>query len=330
MTRYEARKPRGKKTIYILIILILLTGTGFAGFYFGPSLYFQFTGDAVLRLKKRAELYETLLAEKKEKTALYAFIQDTRKLLDIIEKDEPSLAQIQYYRGLFDLYEFLLRHPLYSHELINMTGRGFLPEQEFSEEIPQEDSIVLAFKISSHFRKALAFDPSLKEAPVANFGISLADLFYTGRTDLNLLDHIDRTGNGDVGKGLEKTYDWLRVALFTLLGRKDDAVPLINALKEKKTGLTLSEDEANLLLSHVFFSAKDYLKALERVRAIKPDAKEEYKIEATRMEGEIFFVQNGVFAGLPFFIKAYEMTGRSDPFIKERLDFIQSKTKPVK
>ena len=174
------------------------------------------------------------------------------------------------------------------------------------------------------------------------------DLFFTERTDENLRlllsEHII---GGEVSPGLERYRDWIGLALFALSGRKQELQNLVQAIEAAtnqaarpagategadaeqsaavaaaQNRLNLDENVRDLVLCHGYYFARDYLPALRLAREVKnrPDAPEILRVEAVRMEGEIFLLQRGPAAACFFFEEAARMG--DDDFVTERINTI--------
>jgi hypothetical protein len=243
-------------------------------------------------------------------------------MLDGLEREKSASASVHYHRGLQDYHEFVIRMPMTGLQLIRLTGRGYLPEEIPAQQDAQGDSLYdLARHMSMEMRKALALDPDLKEASTAELAIAIGDFFHTGRTDPALLDHLDRVVAESLSSEWKHSYNWMRLALYTLLGRNAELEGLATEISASNG--TLTQNQVSLILSHGYFVSKNYLKALQLVRQIKTvstDAGE--KSEALRMEGEIFLIQNGPFLAIPYFQQALAVEPE-DVFLKERLASLQ-------
>ncbi len=320
-------RKRSRKPLLYLFLLLLLGGAGYALYRFGPGLYYQMTGDAILRIKNRSETFEKrYLSGEYPQKDLFSLIESTRKTMDIIEKDNPTLPEIHYYRSLFDYYEFLLRVPLTPATLIQMTGRGYLPTHTVNPELPPLSTPVLARRFAMGMRKVLALDPDFSHRAEARLIIATGDLFYTGRTDPNLLRLLDNNEEEKLSPFFQPPLIWLKMALYTVLGKKEQLSELVQKLRTSltdpdKNDLKLDEIYLDMVLCHGYFYARDYLRALTIARRIKfnPAVPTRLQVEAARMEAEIFLVQRGPLAARYFFQEALRLSGGSDPFIESRL-----------
>lgn len=355
------KKKKGGRFWRWLIFLIILSGGAYAAYAYGPRLYYRLTGDALLRIERRAAEIEAQLERVEESGGanggiadILADLDDTRRIAEILERNSPELAEVHYYHGLLAFYELRLRVPLNGLTLLQLTGRGYLPLQRTfpGESIPEVSIPRLGNRISRRLRKALALDPDLSPQMLngARLMISYGDLFFTGRTDPHLLDLLESVSDEELTPGMARFHDWAALALFAISGRSEamqsamervDAAAARNAASaptvegpepgttappvDQRARLVLGEQVRNLILCHGNYYARDYLRALRLARQVKfdPEVPDILKVEAVRMEGEIFLVQRSPGAARYFFEEALRMSG-GDEFIKERLDAVSA------
>ncbi|MBI3394482.1 MAG: hypothetical protein HY042_01465 [Spirochaetia bacterium] len=330
---YGRKKSEGpKRLLGIALVAVILGALGLGGWFYGPALYFQFSGDAIIRISKKADAYESrLLSEGQEPADLYAQIEETRRILNLVERENPVSAEAVYYQGLFDFFELMLRLKLDGQTLVQLTGRGYLPPESTGHGLPAFKASDLARRAGIRMRKALALDPGLAQAPIAGLVIAYSDVLVTSRTDPLLYEYLKRIKISQIREAYRPYALWMSLALYALQGRKAELESLAQELEKPGTPLTavgfkLDKDSLQLVLCHGMFHAKDYLRALDLTRQVRaskaPDA---LRAEAARMEGEIFLVQSGPDAARPHFEEAKRLLGGKDAFMDERLKAISDK-----
>jgi len=293
-------------------ILLLLPA-----FFFWEDVYYSLAGDAAERLEKRAAHYETILgSESPEK--LYDFIEDARRLADIVERENPGSAMTAYYRGLFDFYELILRVELSAITALELAGRGFLPEGrpgEYSER-PIE---VLAADSAFYVRRALAMDPELRTRGRAYLILVLSEMLATARTDPILEEYL-KESDGQTPL-LLVVQSWVTLTLKALRGDAEGLEKVLPELKKPGQPMVLTALDLEFFRAYAAFRGRNYLKALQLIREIKgePLLTQEQRIEVARMEGEIFLAQNVKETAIKYFQEGYKLSDRSDPLIQERL-----------
>ncbi|MDH5656050.1 MAG: hypothetical protein OEZ34_09095 [Spirochaetia bacterium] len=326
----NSRKGK-KKFIWYLIFLFIAGGIGYSGYLYGPGLYYRFTGDAILRVRKRTASYEDFLRNKNKSVVdLYTYIIDSRKLQSIILKDDPLDAELYYHQGLFEFYELILRTQLNSTSLIQLTGRGYLPEELKFPDIPQGRVREIAERASFLMRKSQAIDPDMGEDKLAlsNLIIIYSDLLHTGRTDPHLLSRLEKI-KPELIKDPYRAYDlWIRFALYIIMGKSAEMELLLVSLENQEisqiplgSGSPITSEEKNILVSHLYFYTGNYIKSLISARNVKflPGVDRSLKIEAVRMEAEIFLKQRGPIVARYFFEEALALSEGKDTFIKDRI-----------
>ena len=336
MSADKSSSRSGKKVVWFFVFLIFTGGAGFAAYNFGPGLYYRFTGDAILRIRKRTDTYEDYLTKKNKSVSdLYTYIIDSRKLFKILLKDDAADSEIYFHQGLFEFYELILRSQLNSTSLIQLTGRGYLPQELKFPEIPYRSMRDTAETAGNLMRKSQAIDPGMSEEKLAlsNLIIITSDVLYTGRTDPQLLKRLEKVQPNLLSEPY-KPYDlWIRLALYTVMGKSQEMEILLKSLQEENQDLPLAsgspllQSEKELLLSHLYFNTENYLKSLISARNVKymQDVDPSLKSEAVRMEAEIFLLQRGPVIAKIFFNEALILSEGNDPFIKERLSAIEVK-----
>lgn len=352
---FEPKKNRGRWLVWLLLILGLAGGGG-AGYLYGPQLYYGLTGDALVRLEKRTDEFETrLLAWDGGNAAIpgmLAELDEIRRIARIQERNSPAAGWVYYYLGLVDFFELVVRVPLNGPSLMQLTGRGYLPLQKSLEAVPETAIPRLSKRIARNMRKALALDPGLNHRDAAYLLLAYGDLFFTERTDRNLKIFLsEHIIDGEVPPALERYRDWFGLALYALSGSKlemqklvqeieaagvasaaadappnpNDSAPPAPALSKpagNSTRLRLDENVRDLVLCHAYYFARDFLPALRLARSVKfrSSAPDILRVEAVRMEAEIFLLQRGPGAACFFFEEAARIG--QDEFVTERINSV--------
>lgn len=322
---YSSRKRRSKKTIF-LVLLGLTLGLGIPGYLYGPRLYYLYSGDPILRLEKRSNQFEAdLRAGNRGVEELYDYLEDSRRVLSYLEKDNPARAEFHYYRGLFRFYELLIRLPFNGDSALRLIGRLYLPEENPDSPLATRADLTpipeLGKATSQAMRTALALDPDLPEARAARLVIAMGDLIFTARTDPILLEYLN--GTGEMPPFFEPYHAWLSLVLLGLRGEVEELEALLAADQDGANNAILKMTPAHLDLARSFgsFYARQYIRALQKARGVKfeTEADPYLKSEAVRMEGEIFLVQRGPGAARSYFQEALKISEDGDEYLKNRL-----------
>ncbi|MBI41191.1 MAG: hypothetical protein CMF59_16470 [Leptospiraceae bacterium] len=349
------KKSRGRLWIWFIPLSLITAG----GILYGQDIfrYFQvrFASDSLLRLQGRTDAYLASYSRYAEMTppassdepaqnpyfklqdALYQQIDENRRIIEIIARTEEDLGTMAAWRGRYELYELLLRIQLDSRNLIEFSGRGYLPPLRPS--LLEERSVQsIGFELSRYMRRALAYNPEGSYKSLAHFGVALGDLMYFGRTDPAILQHLHAVNPSELPPELRKEWIWVASGLYALLGDHqklkeitDPAQPAADATQQEdplNARGFLKVYQKQLLMGYARFQAKDYMQALYSVRQVKydPSVPAFYRAEAARMEGEINARQNGPYFAIPYLQEALRISGE-DPFLQERLSAFMPKNR---
>lgn len=323
---YSSRKRRSKKTV-LLVLLALVVGLGVPGFLYGPRLYYIYSGDPILRLEKRSRQFEADLREgKRSQEDLYQYILDSRRVLTYLEKDNPVRAEIQYYRGLFQFYEIVIRVPFTGDSAVRLIGRLYLPEEAPESPLAGRTGIVpvpdLGKNTAMAMRRALALDPDLPQGRAARLAIAVGDLLFTARTDPILLEYL-KESEEELPPFFRPYRAWMSMVLLGMRGKIDELESFLAAGQDGADNTILHLTPAHLDLARSFgsFYARQYIKALQKARSVKSEAEAPVYLrsEATRMEGEIFLIQRGPAAARVYFQEALQLSENQDEYLKSRL-----------
>lgn len=356
-----SRRKKSRGRFWIWLIPLALVGAG--GVLYGQDVvrYFEvrFASDSLFRLEDRTNAYLSSYNRYREmeppvsteepaenpyfklQKSLYQQIQENRKIIEIISRSEDDLGTMAAWRGRYELYELLLRIQLNGRNLIEFSGRGYLPPVRPS--LLEERSLEsIGFELSRYMRRALAYDPGGDYASLAHFGVALGDLIYFGRTDPAILDHLNAVKPEELPEELQQDWVWVAAGLYALLGDfqglettiepvTDTTGPAAVLAPEGQQAQEASNSQApgaeflepyqkSLLKGYCRFQSRDYMRALYSVRQVKYDRSvpDFYRAEAARMEGEINAKQNGPYFAVPYLQEALRISG-DDPFLHERL-----------
>ena len=324
---YSSRKRRNYRSIF-LFLLGLIVVLAVPAYIYGPRLYYLYSGDPILRLEKRARQFEAdFQAGGNSPEKMYEFIVDSRRVLSYVEKDNPVRPEIQYYHGLFQFHELLVRLPLTGDSAVRLLGRLYLPEEPSDSPLAARQDLKpipdLGKLAAQSMRKALALDPDLPQGRAARVVIAFGDLLFTARTDPVLLEYL-KDSEEDLPEFFRPYRAWMSLVLLGMRGQVDEMETLLeNEDEAPASGPPGQFTAAHLDLIRAFgnFYARRYIKALQNCRRVKSaeDSPVFLRAEATRMEGEIFLVQRGAFAARPYFQEALRLSENKDEFLKERL-----------
>lgn len=362
MTSFEPYTSKKNRSFTLPVLAVILLGVLLVvGLNFGTSIYYRFSGNAVHRVASRSTLYEQRALEgTSSEKELYLFIEDSRKIIDLLEETKPSHYLVPYYRGLFDFYEFLLRTNLDADNLVQMVGKGYIPlDQGIDGLEPSDEEKLLPLEklsrnISVSIRKSLALNPDLAEQDRARVMIVYATVFDTGRTDPYLVELVNDFQGARFNSFFQPRSDWIAVALYTILGEAKNLEGIMNQLEvvgvdpagaaslsetanltdnpsgdERVERLKLSEVQANFILANGYYYSKDYIKALGVARSIfrGSDKDSPLAVASVVLEAEIFLAQRGPIPALRYFHRALKLAGGKDPLIEQRIEEVEQMLK---
>ncbi|MBL8021509.1 MAG: hypothetical protein JNM27_17700 [Leptospirales bacterium] len=342
MKRYESSPSGGRRPVVLASLTLFLIGAGIIGLFYGDQVVAfasgKLLGSADARIQKRIALFETEYNKSGRSPAeLLDLVESSRKIVQLMEREKPASAEVYYYYSLLNYYEILIRVPLDGPSLLRLTGRGYLPDSPPGLNLPPVSISALAQETASLARKSLAIDPEPPFASRLKAALSLGELLSTGRTDPHLLAVTMSIKREDLTKSMTDSNDWIRWALFALQGK---AIELEQELNERKMlqdfapppapdsrtieHISLDVNESRLLMSHACLVGRDYIRALNFARLVKFNASTEpiWKIDAARVEGEIFLAQSGPLAAKPYLEEALKLSDGKDKFVEERIQQI--------
>lgn len=318
------KKRRSGAWILPLFILSILGGLVYLAFTYGSAIHeYFFDAPEITLVKGRLEQYDEKVdgGETSSKN-LYAFLADAKSILESLETRYPADPRVPYFHGLFDLYEFQLRVPLNEENLLSLINRGYLPGARNG--YSGRPITGVATSISRYMRKALAIAPDFSDSSRADLAILYGDLFDLGRTDPYMLDLIREIPREKIPPRFMGLYSWMFLSLESILGDPERIAAFLK-LDDDSIGLKISPQRKSLILAQAYFYRGNYLQSLRLARSIKRDltAPVSDRVEATRLEAEVFYVQRGAPVALYFFNEALAISGGNDPFIKERIEQIR-------
>ncbi len=328
--RIESTRTRRRRHGKLWFALLLLALLSFLGYRYGEDAYVavrqRFLPENLQLLESRASHIDARL-DSHAKTAegltlpgytafddeehenLVSYLEDSRRILRLYEGSSETGAALQANAALFQFYELLLYLQLDEKSILQLAGRGFLPP------LKRIDADAFRSKARSTLllvRKSLAMDPTQRRADDLHLIELLADLLYNERTDPYLFEQLEAIAPEKITPGLQPAYRFAALSLFALSGNKDR---LNRVLAEEN--LHLGTETRELLQIFTFFHARDFIRAMQLTRALmlNPQVAAPVRSEAYRMMAEIFRIQSGPAAGLPYLYRAREL--HPDPFLDE-------------
>lgn len=330
----QARMRRDKRNLILLLVLLLC---GFTFYYYYPKISFYFLGNVFLRLENHSQkIEEDILSYRIPEEDILESLERIHDLAKFSKENDPADPLAHYYIGLLHFYELSLRLDQGQQSLLLLTGREFLPQHKNSTKLEPISILPLLRKIILSMRRALAIKADFLHSERADIVLSYASLLFTGRTDLRELRRIQENKLLDPPPLLGIVRDWLSLAFYAQLGRKKELSNFLAQLAAKEKQSKSQEDgqrakvvshlrmdhiPALLLLCHGFYRARDYIGALRYARLVQsnPKSSETMRVEALRMQAEIFYIQRGKKAAKHYFDLAYKASNKKDDFIKERI-----------
>lgn len=329
----SSNSSSSRSPVLIASLTLFIIATVIVGVFYGDQVIAFATGkilgSADSRIQKRLVLFEQEFQKPgREPKDLLDVIESTRKIVQLMEKEKPAHAEVYYYYSLLNYYELLVRVPLDGTALLRLTGRGFLPDMPEGSTLPPASVSALAQEASAYARKSLAIEPGRDYVSKLNTALILGELLSTGRTDPHLLNVTLAVKSEDLTLTMKQSHDWIRFALFALQGKSAILEQELTQGKyliegpDRPVDLILDVHEARLLMAHACFQAKDFNRTLMYARAVKthPQAERIWKVDATRVEGDVFLVQNIPLAARGFYEEALRLAEGKDDFIAQRIE----------
>ena len=326
--------PRQVKKWHFLFRIILFLGFIFIAYQikvYYPRILFYFSGNSVLRLDKQSKRVEGYLIKQKERPKdILEVIEQSRETAKNFVNRESVNPLPYYYIGLFDFYELLLRLPINQHSLLELTGRGFLPQASSFKTIKSRKILLLLKENIKVIHKSLAITDNFLYTKEANLILVFSSFLYTARTDKRELERLENILEADFSPLFSGVRTWLYLSFITQLGATKElrkwyaSYQKTQEKQEKETFWRLSPIGAELLLAYGLYHAKDYIRALRHVRNIihLPNTPQFLQVEALLTQAEIFYRQRGARYARPYFKKAFQASQEADLFIKERIEEI--------
>ena len=329
--------------IYTFFFL-LITATAVTGYIYYQQITYYFISDVYLRLEENSQKIEAKLSSHNvsHKRVLES-IKKFRDLAELNKKNSPLEPLAHYYLGLFYFYELILRIPYNQRSLLDLTGKGFLPQHIPITFLLKKKAILpIVKKVILSMRISLAIKSDFFYSTQAKIILSYATLIFTGRTDLRELRRIRDLEIVEISALLHQIKDWTRLAFYAQLGkikllnkqiaeirtRNKDAKPRTKD-NNSINHIELNSAEKSLLLCHALYHAKEFLRSLHYARMIirkySKDSKYIY-LDAMRMEAEIFYIQRGKLAARHYFEKVLAASKKENDTM---LYFIKSRIKEI-
>ena len=327
--RIESTRVRRRRSRKIWVILPLLGMIGFLAYRYGEDAYIairqRFLPENLQLLESRAShIEEQLIAHtgksdagplpgytsfsEEEREQIVAYLKDSRRILSFYEGSTETGAALQANAALFQFYELLLYVQLNEKSLLDLAGRGFLPSLSGINAETFREKARSALLLS---RKSLAMDPGQRRADDLLLIEVMADLLYNERTDPHLFDQLSAINRKKLSIGLQPAYDFASLSLFARSGNRERLNEILSADAQPNA------HTPQMLRIYALFHARDYIQAMQLARSLMadPQADAALRSEAARMMGEIFRIQSGPAAGLPYLYQARDL--HDDPFLDE-------------
>lgn len=330
---HNITRKKNKPWFSIIMTIILLALVPIVYIY-GPVLYHRYSGDSQYRIEQQnIKWARKIHSTKYDPLSLIDEITQAQKVVEIIQNNKPMDANVRILGAMLIFYKMMIRMPVNDDNLMQLTGRGYMPaSRKIQNEKTSTTPVQSAKKLMVTVRRAFAIDPELDHKNQANLLILYGDFIFTGRTDPHLLVRLDQIKSDELPDHLKPWYQWIAIALYTLMGETQKSREIIKSIastdNSKQTvasqNLFLSEANRQLILCHGFYYSKRYLQALQQARFVKNNKllTPSIRAEAARMEAEIFLIQRGKASARYFFLQALEIGKIGDPFIQSRIDEI--------
>lgn len=291
---YESYGPRKKgraARLARLSIYLLIAAALAVAYFYGPDLYYRFLGDSLFRLQEsNRKLGRQIQEQRLQADVLLKKISENRRIADILHKNSPANTDILFQKVLLDYLELVLRMRPDSRNLLQLTGRGYLPTlQRIAGSKGSPTSTRLALRVAKGLRRILAIQPDFRQLSEIEMMLVFADFIYSGRLDKNLLERLDRLELKKMPPYLRGSSEWELLALYTLSAKLPRQQALIRELRidpegknqtdtkdakgQPKYHLRLNPVEAELLRCHGLYYAKSYFRAWQIARRLKSDPK---------------------------------------------------------
>lgn len=327
-TQTSSRSP-----VLIASLTLFIIATVIVGVFYGDQVIAFATGkilgSADSRIQKRLTTFEQEYHKPgRAPKDLLDIIESTRKIVQLMEKEKPANPEVYYYYSLLNYYELLVRVPLDGTALLRLTGRGYLPDMPEGSSLPPASVPALAQEASAFARKSLAIDPARDYVSRLNTALILGELLSTGRTDPHLLNVTLSVKGEELTRTMKESHDWMRFALFALQGKSTVLEQELQNGKylldgpDRPADLILDVHESRLLMAHACFAAREFNRALAFARQVKMDPASEkiWKVDAARVEGDVFLAQNIPLAARGFYDEALKLSEGTDDFVKHKIE----------
>ncbi|MBW7858051.1 MAG: hypothetical protein H3C43_07155 [Leptonema sp. (in: Bacteria)] len=248
-----------------------------------------------------------------ERSRLLPYLADSRRILKFYENSNHPAATLQAYGAFFDFAELLFYLQLDQESLLQLAGPGFLPPvKEISIESFREKAKHAAILA----RKSLAIDPNpnIKQKSDLILIEVLSDLLFNERTDPYLFERLANIDRSNVRSALQPVVNY---TILALSAQKGD-IKTVNLLIQDG----FENEVQQLIRVYTQFHGRDYIQSLQNARLMlnQPSINANNRSEAARIIGEIFAIQSGPAAGLPYLILAQDLREKPSPLLTEQIE----------
>jgi hypothetical protein len=242
-----------------------------------------------------------------EREQINAYLRDSRRILGFYQSSSKTNAELQTAAAVFQFYELLLYVHLNEKSLLDLAGREFLPPLSGIKADGFREKARSALLLA---RKSLAMDAAQRRADDLRLIEVMSDLLYNERTDPYLFQRLASIDHEKISAGLKPAYGFASLSLFVRSGNKERMNQILSAGNP-------SDSLSQMLRIYGLFYARDYILAMQLARNLLIDERidRSFRSEAARMLGEIFRIQGGKGAGLPYLYQAREL--QPDPFLDD-------------
>ena len=325
--RNSRRKPF---SITIVIAIVIIAGLSYQ---YGESIYLSLRqrfmpGNLQLLESRSNYIDQSLIAHSQlpigfsnfssdERSQLLAYLADSRRILKFYESSNQEAATLQAYGAFFEFSELLFYVELNQESLLQLTGPGILPPikhisiEAFREKV--KHSAIFA-------RKSLAIDPSQQKSELILIEI-LSDLLFNERIDPYLYERLAMIDKSKVKPSLQPVLNYTMIALSA---QKGD-IQTVNSLIQDN----FDKDIQLLLRVYTQFHGRDYIQSIQNARLMLSQTSMDANLrsEAARMIAEIFAIQSGPAAGLPYLRLAQDLREQPNPLLTEQIQRWQNNQK---
>ncbi len=313
---YKVDKKKGPNYWKYLWILLIIIPVYFL-FSYRKKLSLYFTSNHQQKqLKAEKKLQDQFFAKKLTKEAMVEYITTSSNLLQsepASPRSSHAIAKGYYYYLLMSGFKFNI------HNLL-----GFIAEDSNNTLFFEEKYEIL----DGMYRNAIRSDSLADEYPEQNSNRLLILLYeiLEGRRNANfILEDLKKINFDRIAPEVRQIYTWLNFISSTNSGNLTE----LNSIYEKNKsigqegGIEISDREFTFLKGITAYKSKDYIQALEFLRASHGEL-DFITIEATKTEAMIFFYQNLHDKAIALLEQLFIDLNGTDETIKPKLEKIVS------